>query len=213
MSATAGKLGIVYKWNATAANLSGEACTVDGNDAQITDTAKRILNPNSTDLAFTPTNSVNCISIDHANGIAHFDAAPGVTTCSGTNAYVATGNLVKTGYLFEWSQDIELTTEELTEFQDDWAAVGGGMAGANGSAQGFMVGSNWWDDLEDETDDTMDYWFLELFSYDPDDDRTGDHWDCWVQFNKMSIPVNVGEYIKETISWVVHGRPVFVGNS
>ncbi len=211
MSNTHGKRGILYKWNGTAANLTNEATTVSSNDAQITDAAKRILNPNAT-ITVTPTNSVSVIGIDLVNGTIHFDGAPGVTTVSGTNAYIPTGNLVKTGYLFEWGLDFSLEEHDITEFQDDWKAFAGGLAEASGSAQGFMVGSNWWDDLEDETDDTMSYWFLELFTYDPDNDRTGDHYDCWAVLTGLSINVPLGEFIKETVTFRVHGYPVFVAN-
>jgi hypothetical protein len=212
MSKTKGKLGIVYKWNGTASNLSSEACTVNGNDAQITDSAKRLLNPNAS-ITVTPTNSVNMLSIDYANGTIHFDGAPGVTTVSGTGAYIATGNLVKTGYLFEWLLDIAISVIEGTEFQDHWKSFDGDIGEAQGSAQGFMVGSNWFDDFEDQTDGTKGYWFIELFSYDPDDDRSGDHYDCWVMFPSINVAVAINEYIKEKIDFVTHGRPVFVPNS
>ena len=213
MGETHGKLGVIYKWNGTGSDLVAEACTVSTNDAQITDTAKRILNPNSADLAFTPTNSVNLLSIDYANGTAHYDAAPGVTTCSGTGAYLASGNLTKTGYLYNWTLEIGIDSHDLTAFQDDWKEFGPGLAGASGSCEGFMVGSNWFDDVEDETDGTMQYWFLQLFSYDPDDDKSGDHFDIWATFNALSMSVPVGEYVKETIGFQVYGCPVFTANS
>lgn len=212
MGITHGKLGNLYKWNGTAADLSSEACTVNGSDAQITDTAKRILNPNAT-LTITPTNSVNVLSIDYANGTVHFDGAPGVTTISGTSAYVAAGALVKTAQLFEWSLEIAIEAQEITDFQDAWKAFAGGQAEAQGQIQGYMAGSNFFDDLEDQADGTMAYWFLRLFSYDPDDDGTGDHWDLWAMFTSMNFNVPVGEYIKEAISYRSVGRPCFAANA
>lgn len=212
MGITHGKFGNLYKWNGTAANLTTEACTVTSNSAQITDTTKRILNPNAT-LTVTPTNSVNLLSIDYANGTAHFDGAPGVTTISGTNAYVPTANLAKTAQLFEWSIEVAIEAHDITDFQDAWKAFAGGLAEASGQAQGFIAGINWWDDLEDETDGTMAYWFLRLFSYDPDDDGTGDHWDLWTSFEAFAVGVPIGEYIKETIRFKSIGRPCFTANA
>lgn len=212
MAETHGKFGIIYKWNGTASNLSSEATTVTDNDAQITDSTKRLLNPNAT-ITVTPTNSVNLIGTDYANGVFHFDGAPGTTTVSGTGAYVATTNLVKTGYLYEWNLSVSLEVNELTEFQDDWKVFGGGIAIAEGSAAGYMVGSNWWDDLEDETDDSKMYWFLQLFSYDPDNDRSGDHWDAWAIFSGFGVNVPIGDYIKEAINFTIHGYPHFVANA
>jgi len=212
MGATHGKHGILYKWNGTGSDLSGEACTEDAATAQITDTAKRILNPNAT-VTFTDTGGEAVTRIDYAEGKAYFSGNVTVVTCSGTGAYVASGNLVKTGYLYEWALEFTLETHDLTAFQDDWRAMGGGLAAAAGSAQGFMVGSNWWDDLEDETDGTKDLWFLELFSYDPDDDRTGDHYDLWAVITGLNPNVPLGDYIKETINFEAYGYVPFTANS
>ena len=214
MAATHGKHGILYKWNGTGTALAAEACTVNGNDAQITDSAKRLLNPNSSDLAFTPTNSVNAISIDHVTGTCHFDAAPGVTTCAGTAGYVIEGsNLIKTAQLFEWSLDFGLEAHDITDFQDDWKAFAGGLAEVSGQIQGYIAGSNWWDDFEDVLDGTMMYFLLQLFSYDPDDDQTGDHYNIWALLNGFNLPAPVGEYIKETITFRGLGLPGFVANA
>jgi hypothetical protein len=212
MAVTHGKLGNVSKWNGTALDLAAEACTEAAATAQITDTAKRILNPNCTDLVFTDSGGETIINIDYAQGLAYFSGAVTVVTCTGTGAYVPTGNLVKTAQLFEWSVDFALTSHDITEFQDDWQRTAGGIVSASGSAQGFMAGSNWWDDIEDETDDTMKYWFLELFSYDPDDDLTGDSWRCWALFNAMNANIPIGEYVRETIGFDVHTYPHFVAN-
>ena len=213
MAVTHGKFGILHKWNGTGTNLAAEACTVAGNDAQITDTAKRILNPNSTDLAFTPTNAVTLLGIDHANGTAHFSAAPGVTTCTGTLAYVLAANLIKTAQLFEWSLDFALASHDITEFQLNWRTVSGGVASASGSIGGFLAGSNWFDDIEDETDGTMGLWYMDLYSYDPDDDETGDKWGVWALFTGLGINVTVGDIVKEQISFDVFGYPPFRANS
>lgn len=213
MAVTHGKLGSVYKWNGTGSNLAAEPCTVNGSDAQVTDSAKRILNPNCTDMEIGPTNSVNVLTIDYANGTIHFDGAPGVTTIGGTGAYVAAGNLVKTAYCFDWTLDFSIASHDITDFQDKWRAVSGGIAQASGTIDGFMVGSNWWDDFEDETDGTKGLWFLELFSYDPDDDRTGDHWDLWALFTGFGVNVPVGEIVKERIAFDVFGYPPFTANS
>jgi len=212
MATTHGKKGIIYKWNGVAGDLSDEPCTVTGNDAQITDSAKRILNPNVT-VTFNPTNSVILIGIDYANGVAHFSNAPGTTTCSGTGAYIPTGNLVKTGYLYEWALSIDLEVSEYNSFQSDWKNFMAGHASANGSAKGWFVGTNWWDDFEDNVDGTMDFFFLQLFTYDPDDDRTGDHFDCWVTFSGFELPVGMTGPVSETVSFQVLGYPPFTPNA
>lgn len=213
MSETHGRLGAVYKWNGTASDLAAEACTVNGNDAQITDADKRILNPACTDLVFSPTNSVNVVKIDYAAGRCTFDGAPGVTTVTGTSAYVATGNLVKIGFLYEWTLNIELAVQEVTAFQDDWAEFIAGLGRATGQAMGYMAGSEWWDDMEDITDGTQKYFYIELLSYDPDDDRSGDRFNCWVVFTGLNWGTPVGDYVAEQINFQVLGLPYFIANS
>ena len=73
MSATHGRKAAVYKWNGSASNLSSEACTESGVQAQITDAAKRLLNPNSTDLVFTDGGGANLDRIDYLSGTGFFD--------------------------------------------------------------------------------------------------------------------------------------------
>jgi len=213
MGATHGKKGIVYAWDGTGSNLTNEACGVADNDAQISDSAKRFLNPNSQDLTFTPTNAVNLESISYFTGYGHFNGPPGVTTCSGTGAYIAAGNISKVGYLYEWNLDFGLDVDEISAFQDDWKSHIVGQAGAQGGAEGYFVGTTWWDILSDHIDDTAFYYLLQLFSYDPDDDQTGDHWNVWASLTGLSVKTGVSGVVKESIGIQVHGEPVFVPNS
>jgi len=217
MAETHGRLGQIYKWNGTATDLAAEACTVAGAGtaytATITSSTKRVLNPNCSDLVFTPTETVTPATIDYANGIAHYTADPGVTTCTGTGAYVLAANLVKTGYIHSFSLDIAIETHDLTAFQDKWKEYGVGLASASGTIEGFMADENWYDDLEDETDGTMQYWYIELLPYDPDDDRTGDRFGIWAIFNSHAVSIPVNEFVKESISFTVHSRPSFTANA
>jgi len=269
MATTHGKKGIIYKWNGVAGDLSDEPCTVTGNDAQITDSTKRILNPNVTvtfsqavwaastayslndlrvptspngfvykvttegtsgsveptwpttigatvldgTVEWTCDHLCRLVNIDYANGTAHFSGVPAPVTCSGTGAYVPTGNLVKTGYLYEWTLSVDLEVSEYNSFQSDWKNFMAGHASANGSAKGWFVGTNWWDDFEDNVDGTMDFFFLQLFTYDPDDDRTGDHFDCWVMFSGFELPVGMTGPVSETVSFQVLGYPPFTPNA
>jgi len=207
MAATHGKFGALYKWDGTGNNLAAEACTVVGNTAQITDTAKRLLNPNCTDLVFTPTNAVAELKIDLLIGMVYYDGAPGVTTVAGTTAYIDQATeLIKTAYLFNWTLDVSLQAAERTEFQADWKTFDPGLAEASGSIEGYLVGSNWWDDVEDLVDGTQGAaWLLRLFSWDKDDDMTGDHYDMWAILSGFGVNVPVGELVKETITFQVTG--------
>ncbi len=211
MSVTHGKKANVFKWNKTAGDLSSEACTESGSQAQITDAAKRLLNPNA-DITFTDSGGANMLRINHASGIAYFDDTVTVVTATGTGAYVTAANLIKVGYLYDWDLSVDLGLAEKTVFQDDWKDWYPGLAGASGSAGGFFAGSNWFDDLVDTIDGTMEKFLLQLFTYDPDNDQTGDHYNAWVMFSSVNVNAPLGEMVKEKKSFAVCGMPVFVPN-
>jgi len=213
MGATHGRKGIIYKWNGSGSDLTNEATTDSGNNAQITDSAKRLLNPNADITVSGQTVGVGLKGIDHVSGTAKFDDPPGASVVvSGTGAYVPSANLIRTGYLYEWEFNSTLDTEELTAFQDEWKTRIVGQADGSGSAAGYLVGSNWWDDFEDMVDGTNQYFFLQLFTYDPDDDRTGDHFDCWVVFPSFGTGASINAVVKENIAFALHGAPQFVAN-
>jgi len=67
--------------------------------------------------------------------------------------------------------------------------------------------------LEDCIDGSQDYFLLELFNYDPDQDQTGDHLVTWATFNSWSLPGRIGEVVKETVGFQFHGIPSFIANS
>ncbi len=213
MAATHGKQGNVYKWNGTAANLTDEATTTSGNNAQVTDAAKRLLNPNA-DIAISgQTAGVGLKGIDWVSGTAKFDDAPGAgVLVNGTNAYIASANLIAVGYLYEWEMNVTLKTDETSAFQDDWDSHIVGRGGASGSAGGYFAGSNWFDDLVEMATGTKQYFYIDFYSYDPDDDGTGDHWGAWVIIPTFSIGANINTVVKETINFLVHGAMKFVAN-
>ena len=182
-----------------------------GAQARITDADKRLLNPNAV-ITFTDSGGANLLRINHASGIAYFDDDVTVVTASGTGAYIPAANLIKVGYLYDWDLSIDLDLADKTVFQQDWKDWEPGHAGATGSAGGFFAGSNWFDDLVDALDGTMARFLVQLFTYDPDNDQTGDHYNAWVTFPSLNVNAPMGEMVKEKISFTVCGMPAFVPN-
>ena len=97
MSRYHGKSEALYAWNGSSSVLTDEACTEDGVTAQITDTAKRILDPNEVQT-FTDTGAKNVLNINYTIGKATFDGA--VTVVTVTGKYVAAANITEIGNLF-----------------------------------------------------------------------------------------------------------------
>ncbi len=211
MPATHGKLGNVFKWNGIALDLTAEACTESDNLAQITDPAMRLLNPNA-DISFADSGGANLLSIRHASGMAVFDAAVTIVTASGIGAFVPAANLVKVGYLYDWQLSADLDMADKTVFQDDWKDFEPGLGTVSGSAEGFFAGSNWFEDVEDNVDGTLWKFLLQLFSHDPDNDGSGDHFTVWAIFNSLGVTAPMGEMVKEKIGFQVFGMPAFTAN-
>ena len=192
-------------------NLKDEPCTESGATAQITDSTKRLLNPNTT-VTFTDSGSANLLRIDYAAGKAYFDANVTVVTVTGNNGYILASMLEKAGYLYEWNMDAALDLAEKSAFQDDWKKWLAGQAEASGSAGGFFAGQKWFEVFEDCVDNSQPYFLVQFYTYDPDDDQTGDHINGWVIFENFSLSAPLAEMVKETIGYKVHGMPGFVVN-
>ena len=193
-------------------NLYDELTTVVVNVATITDATMLLLNPNAT-FTITKENVVNLLKIDWGRGAFTFDAAPGATTIVATNGFIREADaLTKIGHMYDWTMDIMVEEHDLTSFQNKWQIVAGGLARGSGTAEGFHFCDYWRASWAAQIVPTEMYHLLQLFSYDPADDRTGDHWDCWVVFPSISQNVPINEYIKETMSFTVHGAPVFTAD-
>ncbi len=54
--------------------------------------------------------------------------------------------------------------------------------------------------------------FLQLFNYDPDQDQTGDHFNCWAYFGGMSTSAGIGDVVKESLDFTIEGVPSFTAN-
>jgi len=192
-------------------NLKDEPCTESGATGRITDITKWLLNPNTT-VTFTDSGGANLLRIDYATGRAHFDANVAVVTVTGNNGYIPASMLEKAGYLYEWTLDHALDLAETSVFQDDWKDWEPGQTEANGSAAGFFAGRKWFEVFEDCVDGSQPYFLVQLFSYDPDDDQTGDHFNVWVTFENFSLAAPMAEMVKETIGYKAHSLPSFVFN-
>jgi hypothetical protein len=188
-------------------NLKDEPCTENGVTAQITDTGLRILNPNTRPV-FTDSGGKTVAEISYTDGIAIFGDTVTAVTVTGNGGYIPTAAIKKVGYLVSWSMDFSRAMADTSSTDTDWTTALPGMLSATGSAEKFFIGVNsFFENLLEQK-----YSFLQLFSYDPDKDRTGDHFSCWATITGFGTNPAIGDAVKETISFQVEGVPAFTAN-
>lgn len=194
-------------------NLKDEACTESGTEAQITDSARRLLNPNDKPT-FSDSGGANVLTIDYTRGKAVFDSNVAVVTVTGNNGYMLESGLEQVGYLLDWSFNVTVELADISSMGDDWKTAIAGMAGGDGSASGFFIASkSFFDALKESAENSEKYFLLELFNYDPDQDQSGDHFLVWVTFGSLNINPPLNEAVKETINFQLLGIPSFVANT
>ena len=194
-------------------NLFAEPTTESSAAAQITDTTMRRINPN-TPPTWSDTGSETVLKTEFATGTAHFTGNVTVVTVAGNNGWIPDTALEKMGYLFDWSFDLSVDLADISRMGQQWKESIPGAAGGSGSANAYFIGTDTlYEDFLDGVDGTQDYFLLQLFNYDPDQDQTGDHWSCWVIFEGLSVSAPVNEVIKEAVAFQVQGLPGWVANS
>lgn len=191
----------------TIGNLYNEPTTLSGPDAQITALANRVLNVNNKPT-FTDTGSELVLRTNFTNGTATFTANPTVVTVSGINGFVPTTALEKVGYATDWSFNVSLDIADTSIMGTHWKSSLPGQAGASGSVAGMFIGGKSF--LEALA--VQEYFFVELYSYDPDQDQTGDCFICWAIFSTTSVSAAVGDVVKESVDFTTEGVPTFVSN-
>jgi len=190
-------------------NLDTEACTESGIEGQITDADKRILNPN-VPPTFTDSGGQSVIRLDHSRGAAVFDGNVTVVTVAGNNGYIPYAAMQKVGYLRDWSLNFTLDMADASRAGQKWKEFLPGLASAAGNANAHLIGGkSFFDSLEDELDGTQKYHLLQLFTYDPDQDQTGDHYICWAVITGLNIQAPIGELVTEPVTFEVQGLPTF----
>ena len=186
-------------------NLKDEPTTIAGITAQITDATARMINPNYPPV-WTPTNAVQLVSVDYTKGIATFSAAPGATTVTGNGGFVPAAALKKVGYLIDWNLNVTLDMADASRMGQQWKEALPGQASASGGANGYFVADQTlFNCLQESINAGEKYFLLQLFTYDPDQDQTGDHYNAWVTFTNFTVSPTISEVVKEAVSFQVFG--------
>ena len=186
MSRYHGKSATLYAWNGTSTAHTNEACTEVTTTAQITDTAKRILDPNEIQT-FTDTGAKNVLNIDYTIGKATFDGA--VTIVTATGKHVLAANITEIGNLFGWSVETALDLADTSVFGDTWKTAEAGQMKWSGGAEGYFLNSYWID-----AQALLKMWLVRFY-VDATKYLTG-----WCHIPGLSQGASISEIVKESIT-------------
>ncbi len=197
----------------TIGNLAAEPCTPSGATAQITDATKRLLNPNSPPV-FTDSGGALVTWIDYSSGIAYFNANVATVTAAGNNGFIVASGLQKLGYLQDWNMTVNLDLADQSAMGDAWKVYCPGMGSGSGGSNAFFIGSQTlFRELVAAIDGTLKLCLLQLFTYDPDQDQTGSHFNLWAHFTQINPKAPIGAIVSESTAFAFEGKPQYVVNS
>ena len=192
-------------------NFKDEPCTESATVAQITDSTKRILNANSLPT-FTDSGGADVLIIDPTRGRATFSANVAAVDVDGNNGFIVRSGLEQMGYLIDWTGNFNVAMADASRMGQQWREQLPGQGGGSGSANSYFLGNkSLITELIDNADTSQNWFFLELFTYDPAQDQSGDHLLCWVTFTGLNVNA-LGEVVKEPVTFDLHAMPSFVGN-
>ena len=195
MATMAGNAADIYIASGTGTAMTGEAVTSLGSGVyQITDTARRAINPNA---ALTVLDGVSTIPA------ANYQIGWGSGKITLTNGYTLGGTMTVTGeYLtlaqaaqgFEWSYDGEVLTEESQTFGDAWKERTLVMKSGSVTFQRFY---------NDEYFHTNvgNYYVLVLYMVLASADR----FLCAAFMTSAGMSVEENALIKQNVSFALHG--------
>lgn len=201
-------IGDEWTWG----NLKNEATTEAGTEAQITTAANRRLNPNYPPT-WTDDGGETVQQVDFTTGTGYFPANVGNVTVTGNGALIDPNSLQQVGFFQDWSLDVSMDMADVSRQGQHWKEAIPGQAGATGSIGKLFIGTKSFMDAITEQAGGDEYFLLELFNYDPDQDQTGDHFRVWATINSLGVPTSVAEVVKETVGFQVHGIMSFTANS
>jgi len=193
-------------------NLVDEPTTEVTNTAQITASARRILNVNRPPI-FTDSGGKKVLSVNYTDGSAIFNDNVTIVDVDGNNGYIPLIALKKVMYLIDWNYSLSLDMADASRMGLEWKQALPGMAGGSGSANAYFIAdSTLFNCLQAAVNVSQNYFLLQLFNYDPDQDQTGDCTVAWVTFTSFNLGATISEVVKEQVNFQIHGAVSFTAN-
>jgi len=200
MAVMAGRLADIYIATGSGTAMTGEAVTsLGGGVYQITDAAKRAINPNA---SVTVLDGVATVSP------ANYQVSWGAGKITLTNGYTASGTITVTGeYLslsqlaqgFEWQLEIQTDLEESQTFGDSWKERTAVMRGASVSLQRFYQDGYFQTNLGNR-------YVIALYIDQPG----GTRYVCGAHMTSAGVTVGENELVKQSVQFVAVGPVEFI---
>ena len=205
MTIKAGKNGALYAWNGAVTSMSGEACTINGNNAQITNTIKRLLSPNHSQ-AFTDSGGAVVVSINYLTGTATFNVAPTSVTCTGS--YIPAANIVSVAQIYGWKLDIAVSLVDATMFGSQWKTNQAIFNDWKGTFDGYWYDPTWFNALTQIAvgGTPIQWWLLKLYI----DYANTLYYEGFANVNGVGDSAPVNDLVKETITFTGYGPLVYL---
>lgn len=190
-------------------NLKDEACTESGVEAQITLPARRIINPNVSPT-FTDSGAQKVLQIDYSRGWAKFDGNVTIVTVTGNNGFILESGLQQVGFLRGLVLNIGVDAADISRMGQKWKEFLAGQASFTGSIEKMFIGQF---NLFEQLVSTTKFFLMQLFTYDPDQDQTGDHLNMWTVFNSFGLNTIISDAVLENIGFQGHGALSFTADT
>lgn len=190
-------------------NLYAEGCTESTTTAQITETTHRLLNPNSPPV-WTDDGGKTIVEVNYANGSAIFSGNVGAVTVAGSNAYVLESGLQKTGYLQGVNLNLSRPGADASYNGVAYQSSLPGQLSGSGTINKLTIADK---DLFDLVVSSQKYFLIQVCTYDPSQNQTGDHWNLWVSFENFGVGSSLTDAVKTNLSFKSNGPFSFVSAS
>lgn len=189
-------------------NLYVEACTSSTTTAQVTAAARRLLNPNYPPI-WTDSAGKQVLEVDYSRGWVNFSGNVGTVTVTGSNAYVLESGLQKIAYLQGVPLNLSRSSADASYNGIDNQSFLPGQLSGTGTINKLTIIEK---DLFDLIINSQKYFLIQVFTYDPDQDQTGDHWNLWVSFESLGVSSSLTDAVKTNLSFKSNGPFSFVSN-
>lgn len=194
-------------------NFKDEACTENDDEAQVTALTKRILNPNSPPT-FTDDGGKAVLQVDYSSGWAKFTGTVNNVDIDGNNGYLLLSGLERVAYFRGFTLNIGLDAADVSKCGQKWKEFLAGQCSGTGTIEKmFIANITLFEQILAQTDGSVKYFFLQLFTNDPDFDQSGDHFNLWVIFNSLGINTVLTDAVLENIGFQVHGHVSFTADA
>ena len=187
-------------------NLVAEPTSESGTEAQITETTRRLINPNSPPV-WTDSGGKIAERINYTNGKAIFSGNVANVAVAGNNGYVPAAALKKVAYLIDWNANFTLDMADVSRAGQNWKEALTGQAGGSGSANAYFIATeSMFLALKDAIQAGTKYFLLQMFTNDPDQDQTGDYIAAWAMLTSFALAGQIGGVVKETVNFQIQGE-------